>query len=64
MCPSCFGLTAAHPGFIAARKIPAGCGPLRIRAVTSTGGVFSLFPAVTIDINRDEENPAPLDLHA
>lgn len=54
---------AARAGFIAVKNLPAGCGPLRIRAVTTTGETFFAHPPVAIDIARDEENPAPLDLH-
>ncbi len=54
---------ATHAGFIAKKNLPAGCGPLRVRAVTSTGeSVFAHSP-VSIDITRDEENPVPLELH-
>jgi glycosyltransferase involved in cell wall biosynthesis len=54
---------AAHAGFIAEKNLPVGCGPLRIRAVTSSGESVFAHPPVTIDIARDEENPEPLDLH-
>ncbi|MEO6992921.1 MAG: glycosyltransferase family 4 protein [Lacunisphaera sp.] len=54
---------ANHAGFIAEKNLPAGYGPLRIRAVTSTGESIFTQTAVTIDIVRDEENSIPLDLH-
>ena len=54
---------APRAGFIAEKNLPVGCGPLRLRAVTTTGENLFASPAVTIDIARDEENPAPLDLH-
>jgi glycosyltransferase involved in cell wall biosynthesis len=53
---------ADRAGFIAIKNIPSGHGPLRIRAVTSTGAVLFLPTQVTIDIARDEENPIALDL--
>lgn len=59
--PGVPGTTRA--GFIATKNIPAGYGPLRIRGVTATGESFFTETALGIDIDRDEENPAPLDLH-
>lgn len=53
---------AAHAGFIAEKNLPAGYGPLRIRAVTSTGESVFAYPPVTVDITRDEENRVPLEL--
>jgi glycosyltransferase involved in cell wall biosynthesis len=54
---------AAHAGFVAEKNISAGYGPLRIRAVTTTGQILFSSPPVQIDIPSDEENTVPLDLH-
>lgn len=53
---------AERSGFITPRNIPVGYGPVRLRAVTTTGEVFFHALPLTVDIVTDEENPEPLDL--
>lgn len=53
---------AHRAGFIAVRNLPAGRGPLRIRAITTCGKIFFASTTVVIDIATDEENPIPLRL--
>ena len=54
---------AARAGFIAPRNIRLGLGPLRLRAVTTTGETYFASTATFIDIDRDVLHPQPLDLH-
>lgn len=57
------GAPDAHrAGFIAVKNLPAGRGPLRIRAVTTCGKSFFAPTDVFIDIATDEENTTPLQL--
>ena len=54
---------AARAGFIAPRNIRLGLGPLRLRAVTTTGETHFAATTTFIDIDRDVLHPEPLDLH-
>ena len=54
--------SAARAGFISVKNLPTGHGPLRVRAVTTSGDVYFARPGITVDIATDEESPEPLEL--
>ncbi len=54
----------ARAGFIAAKNLPVGDGPLRLCAHSVAGARYFLATDRHVAIRTDEENPRPLDLSA